>query len=158
MAEAMKNEKKEVHRGQPLIQGRLQEESFARTKWFARAAVGTKVEDLLDVEYWRHVAASFKEDDEITVITEDKKWHARFLVVASDRLWVKVKLLEQHDLEAETKELPPTMGEDYFVKWKGNMAKFCVIRKSDNVAMKEGLTSQVQAFQWLEEYLKTISA
>lgn len=158
MAAPEKKQETENKKPVPLTEPRIQESSFMRTSWFVTAQPNTKVSDLLDVEFWRHVASKFKPLDIIEAVTEDGLWYARLLVVSCDRVWAKVKLLEEHDLTAEAKEMPTSSNDDYVVKWKGPLAKYCVVRKSDGITLKDGLTSQLDGLQWLEGHLKSLAA
>jgi hypothetical protein len=155
MAEPAKIETKKQT---PLTVSRFQESSYAQNTWFVTAPPHTKVEDLLEVEYWRHVGDKLKPFDEIKAITEDGLWYARFLVVSCDRVWAKVKLLEQHDLSVDMKEIPLSSNDNYSVKWKGPIGKYAVVRKSDGSVLKDGLTTQLDGYQWLDGYIKSLAA
>jgi len=140
------------------LETRIQESSYMHTTWFYTATPGTKVEDMLDVEYWRHIASKFKPYDLIEAITEDGAWYARFIIVSCDRIWAKVHVLEQHDLMAAAKDAPNSANDDYAVRWKGPIAKYAVIRKSDGAVLKDGFTAQIDGWQFLDSHIKSLAA
>ena len=130
---------------------------YLHNNWDVTTERGTTVEDLLCPEYWAHVAANLRPHDQIHAISEDGSWYARLIVINADRLWAKLHVLEKHDLSASREDMPQAQEEAYEVVWLSAMAKYAVIRRADRAALKEGFQTKLEAFQWLDGYLKTLN-
>lgn len=139
------------------LQGRLAEAAYQRNEWRYTAEAGTTINEILDPQYWAHVAANFKPHDIIEVIPEDGSWYARLIVLTNARLWAKVFLLQKADLEKALADTPATDDETHEVKWMGAIEKHAVIRKADKALIKGGFTTKLEAHTWLDSYLKSIS-
>lgn len=139
-----------------LNQTRIKEASYMRNEWFVTCPAGTKHEDLLDPEFWRNVGQNFKPFDMIEAVTEDGNWYTRLIVVSADRLWAKVHIVSFSDLIEARKNMPKTDDENHGVEWKGPIAKFAVVRKSDAAILKDGFTTQLEGWTWLDGHLKSL--
>lgn len=137
---------------------RLKLADFQRNRFLLSPEKGVDVNDLLQPAFWSHIAGKFRPYDEITVIPEDGGFYATLLVIACDRLWAKVHLLQHVDLTIARKDLPQVEIEGYAVEWKGPLAKFAAIRKSDGVVLKDLFQNQLEGWQWLDGYMKTLAA
>ncbi len=111
------------------------------------APVGTTREDVLKPEFWNHVAKRIGPMAEIRIMPKDGAWYGVYLVTYADKIRVRVHELSFHNLDAATPE--DLEDSDRYIKWSGPVAKFRVIRKSDDVVLKEGLGSKVEAMKWM---------
>lgn len=127
-------------------------------KWDVTAEAGTTLEDVLETDYWKHVAAQIRPHDEITVIAEDGSWRAVLFVVGADRLWARVYKLEYHDLTAAYEGMPKTQEEEYNVLYS-SIKKFYIFKKGNEgmPPLKDGFQTRLEAYQWLDGYLKTLN-
>lgn len=142
----------------PLNQTRLKESGFVRNVWSVTPPAGEPFKNLASPEYWCHIGAMLKPGDRIDAMPEDGTWFAELLVLSSARLWAKVHVLSHHDLQGAKEDMPLTDDENHTVSWKGPIAKFAVIRKSDSTIIKEGFSTKLDGYQWLEGHLKSLAA
>lgn len=137
---------------------RMKLADFQRNRFVVTPEKGVEVNDLLQPAYWAHIATKFRPYDEVTVIPEDGSFYAKLLVIACDRLWAKMHLLEDHDLTPTRKDMPQVEFDGYAVEWKGPLSRFAAIRKSDGVVLKDLFQNQLEGWQWLDGYMKTLAA
>lgn len=141
-----------------LPDGRMQPVGYKHNAWDATAEQGTIVLDVLQPNYWRHVAAQFKQFDSITIICEDGTWEAELRVLACDRLWAKVHPKGQWDYTASYSDMPRTQEEEFDVNWNitGN---YRITRKGQPgmQPIKDGFQTKLAAYEWLDGYIKTLN-
>jgi hypothetical protein len=140
-----------------LTESRITLTGYLRNSWDITVERGTILSDILDPEYWAHVASKLRPHDTLHVICEDGSWYARLFVINADRLWAKLHVLEQHDLTVSQHDMPQTQEEAHEVTWLSSIAKYVVIRRSDRALLKYGFQTKLEAFQWLDGHLKTIN-
>lgn len=135
----------------------LQLTQHAQLSYTHAVSESTKFEELLKPDYWAHVAQKFRPHTVITVIPEDGSYWAELLVVSCDRLWARVAVLRHYDLtEVETSPEASASGVDAFeIQWKGPTKKHCVVRKSDNAIVNEGIQTKADARLWIDGHVKT---
>lgn len=122
-----------------------------RTIFAVKPEFGVTVEDMLKPEYWTHVAQQLRPLCRIEAVAEDGSWFAEFMVISTSKLAANVSLM-RHVLLSEVK--PSADGDTHFAKWAGPSAKYRVVRKSDNAAIKDGFDTQAQALIWIAENIK----
>jgi hypothetical protein len=119
---------------------------------------GTQPEEVENPAFWAHVAVKFSPYDEVRVRTDDGLWYGRALVLSCGRNWARVKFLERHILA--TADVDQTaaaqLDSDFEVKFRGPLAKFAVVRKSDGAVLRDGMMKE-EAYRWLGDHLKTIA-
>lgn len=135
-----------------LMPARMKLAEYERQDWVVNAEEGTKISDILEPNYWAHVAAKFKPYDAIEVRAEDGSWIANFIVLGCDRNWAKVHLLSEHMLS--TADVSLTQATKHLVKWRGPEHKWSVIRLSDSQVLKTSFTSKDDACRWVIEHEK----
>ena len=138
-----------------LQPARLKFAEHERNLWFVVPEAGTPFEALLDPAYWAHVSAKFKPCDEITINAEDGAYYARLLVQDAGKLYAKVAQIEYVELDKVEVTQGGVALEGHFVKWRGPIHKWCVLRGID--VLKEGMT-KAEATGWLQQYSKTLAA
>jgi hypothetical protein len=111
---------------------------------------------VLDSAYWAHVAMDLSQYSRIEVLEETGAWMLDLVVIATDRTWAKVHLLNRYDLAAPT-EMPVAL-EKYTIDWKGPVRKFAVIRKADSQIIQEGFGSRGDATAWLAGHEQVVTA
>lgn len=132
-----------------ILKNRLTEAEFTRVVWTASPEQGTTLADMVKPEYWAHVAKYLKPGFRIEVMPEDGAWFAELYVRA-----VKEQAAVVHVLRAVTfDEAEPASADaqSYYAKFCGPVAKWRVMRKSDNHVMAEGLETRPQAEQWIAD-------
>lgn len=134
-------------------------------RWDVEVPHGVKPEALLDPAFWAHRAPKMKPWDEIRARAQDGTWMGRYLVLDSSRVWVRVKLLEFHQLTSSDVSLTQaSMGQlkdfkdQHNVVFRG-MHKWSVVRKSDKAVLHQGEEQKEGAAAWLDAYARqTIGA
>lgn len=137
---------------------RLQQAGYERNKWDVSAERGTTHLDLLDPSYWANVSKRLNPTDEITALSEDGRWYARYLVLGSGHLWAKLHLLEHHALDQDGKDLGERDEDGFDVDWMGPVTKHAVMRKKDRTLVKEGFATRSEAWAWVETHVKGLIA
>lgn len=121
-----------------------------RQDWVVNAENGTKIDDVLDPQYWAHVSALMQPYDRIEVLQETGEWMLELLVINTGRNWAQVHVLHKHDLEQRAESMPAAL--KHKIEWKGPQLKFCVIRIADSEVIQKELASKVAAAEWLAGY------
>ncbi len=138
-----------------LLEGRFGLAEHKRGAYFVVPEDGTTIEEVLAPEYWSHVGAKLRPCDDIIVHAEDMTWRLDLQVLSSGRNWAKVVVLQQYSFKVEA------LGQGdpgYFTKWRGPHSKFAVIRKSDNVVIRDKFDSDDLALAYLRDFIKTLAA
>lgn len=129
-----------------ILKNRLTESEFSRVVWTAQPEAGTTLADMVQPEYWAHVAKFLKPGARIEVQPEDHTWFAELYVRS-----VKDQAAVVHVLRAVTfDEAPVQSATAYTVKFCG-AAKWRVYRASDNAVMVEKLDTRELADQWIAD-------
>lgn len=139
---------------QPGMQFKLREQ--ARQDWVVDAAEGTIVEDVLDPQYWAHVASQMQLYDRIEVLVETGEWMLELVCTGVGRNWAQVQILSRHDLTPPVEAM--SAAARYSVDWKGPARKFAVIRKSDSQIVQEGFANRNDANAWLSNHERVTAA
>jgi hypothetical protein len=124
-----------------------------RQDWVVNAEQGTSVADVMDPQYWAHMAAHLQPWDRIDVRLETGEWLLELLVINKGRNWAQVHMLAQHDLETRAETMPAA--QKHKVEWKGPQHKWCVIRLADSEMIQRELGSKEAANAWLSTYERT---
>lgn len=135
-----------------ITPNRVREASFMRNIFTATPEVGVSIDDVVRSEYWSHAARLFHPSDRIEVIPEDGAFFAELLVTNVDLNRVKVVELRRVILQEQV-ELQDGLADDYEVKWRGNIKRHCVLRKSDKKIIKEDFASGKEAAHWLNDFV-----
>lgn len=135
----------------PITNGKVRPAEFLRNIYAATPEAGTTLEDILNPDYWVHVAKTLHISDRIEVIPEDGSFYAELFVVSVTSNLVKVKLLSHHVLNDVG--LPAEPEDEYEVVWRGQTNKHTVWRKKDKHIMKDGFATKQEAAQWMTAYL-----
>ena len=136
---------------QKLLVPQLQEASSVRYVWHAAPPLGTKLEDILNPEYWGHVTKRLAPRARIEVTPEGNEWFAELFVTSvTPNVGATVKLLRHHNLVGdvkapETKAEAVTSEDPYYIKFRGPTNRWCVLRTTDHSVVKDGLTKDEAA-------------
>jgi hypothetical protein len=130
-----------------LLQNRLKQAEFVRTVWAAQPEPGTTLDEMLQPEYWAHVAKSLKQGSRIEVTAADGEWFAELFVRSATANDVKVFLL-RHQVFSEAK----APEGDLEAKHRGG-AGWSVVRKSDKRVLVEKLETRGEAEDWIANNL-----
>lgn len=133
---------------------RMKECEFERTVYVVTAHEHTDPEDLLEPEYWTHVAEKFKPFDKIEARADDGSWYAELIVLETSRRWTRMHLLQKADLTTKDVSLTQSKLQEFAVDWKGPHRKFCVIRLSDQEILHDAEQTKAGAHSWLAERIR----
>ncbi len=115
------------------------------------------VEDALASDFWAHVAKHLRAYDTIRLIAEDGAYVAEIMVTTAGGSFVKMTELWRwvRDGEADTDhDEGPQLA---YAKYRGPVLRWCVMRTSDDVCLKDHFLDKPAAEQWLREYVATIN-
>lgn len=131
--------------------GTIERAEYAMTTHVAVPGDDISVEDMLDPNYWGHVATTLKPGDIIWAIPKDRRYFAEFLVMGRGKLWTKVRLLRQNDF---TKDSLPELKHKYVVEfieedqWR--------VRLGQNV-ISRGHNEEMDANEWLKKHKEELT-
>lgn len=121
-----------------------------RQDWVVNAEAGTAVEDVMDPQYWSHMAAHMQAYDHIEVRLETGEWVLELLVISVGRNFAQVMLKHRYDLvEASKSETPSAKHE---VVNLGPQRKWVVKRLSDAAVLMENFAKRAEAQAWLDNH------
>lgn len=126
-----------------------------RQDWAVDAEEGTTVQDVLDAQYWAHMASQFAPYARVEVLEETGAWMLDLVVINCGRNWAQVHVLHRYDLVERSETMPSAT--KHKVEWKGPSLKFCVIRLADGEMIQKDLPSKVAASEWLASYERSTS-
>lgn len=129
----------------------IEESSYARTIWQVKPENAVTIEDLLDANYWAHVANRMRAGHRIEAIPEDRHYFAEFFVLAASTNWAKLILLREVTLIKDNK---PIEKEGYIVKFAGKH-KWRV--EKDGEILSKNHDDQKSAASWLANHIKDMT-
>lgn len=129
---------------------------YANAEYTATPVEGETIEDLLRPEYWVHETKILRRFDKINACPDDEKWYAQFLVLEVGTGYVTTALLWSVDLDVQGPAL--AVESPVEVQFKGQHLKHVVIRKSDRVVLKDGISKKSEAEAWARDYSQRIAA
>lgn len=142
-----------------IMEKDFKEADFSRQIFRASPPEGTKLDDLLEPEYWAHVARRVNPHDIIEVVPVDGSFFARFFVLNVGKLSVKLYKLEYCELNAApVGSAAPKATSLFEPKFSGPL-KWNVIRKSDKqVVSSKPFQTREEAEEWIEKNSKDLMA
>lgn len=120
------------------------------TVYCATIENGATFQDILEPEYWMHVADRVRPSDVIRAIAADQTFYAELLVLRKSRTEVFVAVLNHVDLTKFS------MGEDlsrevekYDISWGGPANKFRVTYRRTGDVIRDGFDNEAAARTFL---------
>lgn len=113
----------------------------------------TTREDLVNPEFWKHVAPQLRPTFRIEVINDDYTFFSEYLVIDSGKNWAVVEELRFIDLKTHGKISQSNQSSLYKIVNRGPHLKWCVIRLSDNEVIKDKMGKQ-EAETFLSNYVR----
>lgn len=126
---------------------------FARQVFRIIPKAGVTMEQIANPEYFGNVARRINPHDLIEVVPEDGAYYALLIVTNTGKMSVKTQALSFVELsEKRTKIDLTTLGEMFDVNYAGPVAKWRVLRKSDNTVISpDPFVNRQEAEDWLEK-------
>ena len=113
------------------------------------------LEDMLQPNYWAHVARVLRTGDEVIVVSEDNVWRAHFHILNAGDNWANVYCLKFDEM-SKIFEMPADADTSYIVEHSGNFHKWRVRKKGEDKALVAQLVTRDEALKWLADYKKTL--
>jgi len=130
----------------PLV---IEESSYSRNVWFIKSVNESKVEDLLEPNYWSNVAQVLRAGDRIEVVPDDRHYFVELFVLGASKNWAKVVLLRNITLYKDNEK---EVGTEFVIDF-GGPHKWRVRTTTGDVLVKD-LETKEAASIWLEKHKK----
>jgi hypothetical protein len=137
-----------------LSPGRLQPFAHRNQIHNLTAEENTPFEAVLDPQYYAHLAPKLRMYDEIRVTTDEGAYYARLLVLAVGQTWAKVRKLEFFDLMESESAAPADPMNPYYVKFRGPVLKWSMLRRADNAVIREGMETRGEAERYMGDHVR----
>ena len=124
-----------------------------RHDWVVDIDPSRSIDEIIDPEFWAHVAAQFDPLDTIEARWEDGSRIVHIRVRYCERTYAKVKVTSVEELGDVISEIPAS-SRKHRVEWKGPVLRFAVIRNSDSMVLQSGFKERSVADSWLIEHEK----
>lgn len=141
----------------PLAESSFHPAGVKQNGWEVLVPAGTLPEDVLQRDYWAHVALrNLRDMAKIVIMCEDRSWYGEVVVFQSFTNGALVKFI-----------FPPVvMGrievireETEFETFDGGLIKkWCVKRLRDGRVLHDGFETRAEADTWLRDWLKSQGA
>lgn len=118
---------------------------------------GTSLDTVCEPSFLAHVAGKFRLYDEIRVRVDDGAYWASLLVLAVGQTWVRTKVLQHVQIGESSVAVAADPMAPYFVKFRGPILKWSVIRRSDGAPLRERLDSKEEAERYMADHLRAAS-
>jgi len=111
-------------------------------------AEGQTIDQLLDPQFWAHVAKNISRHDIIEVLTSDYTEYAELFVIQAEQLFTKVRILSRIELTDAVDEDT----DEYYVEHRGK-GKWCVMSAKDKAKVRGGFDLKEDAIAAKEQYM-----
>ena len=128
----------------------IEEAVAARNIWQVKPEIAVTVEDLLDPNYWAHVARRMRAGDRVEAVPADRHYFAEFFVLAASTNWAKLVLLRKVTI---IKDHENTVTEGFTVGFAGKH-KWRVTRGDE--ILSKGHDDKESASKWLVDHMKDL--
>lgn len=139
-------------RAAKLQPSRISLAEYKRNLFRVAVEIGTTQEDLVNAEFWAHVAKQLRVGDKLEVYPPDQSFYAELLVASVLESGVVTRVIHFVTF-ADVKKKPPQRpaASEYDIRFM-DKNKFAVIRKSDKEVLQSGFDTKPQAEDWLLQY------
>jgi len=128
----------------------IEQASYECNTWQVKPEINAKPKDLLDPNYWAHVAGRMRAGDRVEAVPDDRHYYAEYFVLAASKNWAKLVLMREVTL---IKDNDKTVSEGFTVEFAGNHK--WRVREGSSVISK-GHDDKDAASKWLAEHMKDI--
>lgn len=139
-----------------LLPMRLGLAEYKRNTWCVYPENGVTFEEVMNPDFWSHVAKQMKPGDRVEVWAEDGTWWAELLVRDTRALAVLMGVISKIDFKS-AREPKKNAKPPYYVDWKGPHRKFAVVRDADNEVIKDGFAVKDDAELYAREHEKALA-
>lgn len=128
-----------------------------RLHYMIVAKPGQSIEDIMEPTAWATISPMLRPWARVDVIAEDGSYVAELFVVQVSKLWVRTALVNLTDLSGEDQKEDDGSNDPYYVKYRGTIKKYCVVRRADDSNVSEGMDSREDASKSLIDYEKALA-
>ena len=151
-AKVAEQPERKIEQLQPI---RMKPAEFARNVHVAVAHESNVPDDLSAPHYWAHVSTQLRPWELIEVRADNGLWWAEVLVLEAGRNYARVHVLRVIDLSKSAVKSADTIQiGGYEISFRGEFAKWSVIRQGDRAVVRDQLGTQGEAVNWVNERLK----
>lgn len=156
----------EAMKKQPaLIPPDLSQAEYNRNRFLARPPEGTTLADILNPDFWAHVARQFRQGDLIEVYPKDGTFYAELFVAECRKVGMINALRLVKVSYTPLVEEPQGKGDGgsasfnpYEIVYRGPEKKHTVTRRVDKAIVSEGHATKQDALSWVaEQELNTLT-
>ena len=153
--EAEAEAKPEVQKAAPLrpvkstavASGRTKALEYVVRQFYCAVPIGTKFEDVLRPDFWRHEAKNFEIGTQIQVEPDDGSWFAWTKVIDIDKSGAKLAKLFYVELASSAET---SVVDNYIVRHAGPVKRWTVMK--NNAELKDGIATKLKAHAWAAEH------
>lgn len=128
----------------------IENAEYARTVYQVKPEISVTVKDMLEPDYWAHVAKTLRAGDRIEAVPEDRHYFAEFFVLAASTNWAKLVLLRETTL---IKDNEKSVTDGFSIGFAGPH-KWRVTRGQE--VLSKGHDDKDAAARWLSDHLKDL--
>jgi len=128
----------------------IEESTYARTIWQVKPEIMVTVKDMLEPDFWAHVAKQLRAGDRIEAIPSDRHYFAEFFVLAASTNWAKLVLLREVTI---IKNNDKTVTDGFTVAFAG--AHKWRVTRGDEILSKDH-DDKASASKWLAENMQDL--
>lgn len=129
----------------------IEEAVAARNIWQVKPEIAVTVEDLLNPDYWAHVARRMRAGDRVEAVPDDRHYFAEFFVLAASSNWAKLVLIREVTIIKDNEKIVM----DGFQIGFGGAHKWRVTRGEE--VLSKGHDDKDSATKWLAENMKELT-
>lgn len=114
--------------------------------------------DVVNPDYWTHVAKQLRPGDEIVVVAADMSWRMELLVRDVNRISARMNVISLVDFDEQPAvQLSEEDIQQIVAVWRGPTHKFCAVRK-DGEVVKTGFATKADTMQWISNHIRAQAA
>lgn len=139
-----------------MIPTKLQQAEHEVVCYYHYPDTGTTLEDVLQPEYWSHVARNLRTGHRVEIFAADGSYWAMLIVRAAGTRDAVVQTLQHVELGPQSDIVVAPSA--YEVKWRGPSKKWGVVRREDNEVIRDEFAVKEQAAKWMKNHIQSLAA
>lgn len=146
----------EVIKRPALKESRFETAQAARNLWCVTTEPGTTKEQIMQPDFWAHVARQMQPFDKIEVRCDDSSYYGEFIVLDVGRNEARIREINFVSLEYKPELIEQTSMSGLEPAWRGPKLRWCVERKHDKARLVDGLADKADAYTWITNHEKKV--
>jgi len=127
--------------------GRTKPLEYVVRQFYCAVPMGTKFEDVLKPDFWRHEAKNFEIGTQIQIEPDDGVWFAWTKVIDVDKSGAKLAKLFYVELASSAET---SVVDNYVVRHAGPVKRWIVVK--NNEELQDGIATKLKAHAWAAEH------